>query len=256
MYPSDLTDVQWAKLEPLLKPPRGQRHAGGRPRKYELRGVVDALLYVVKTGCQWRQMPANFPPWQSVHQQFRAWRDDGTWERIGKTLREQGRKAQGPHAKRGDYRFSVRQNGAKRGQRGYDAGKKIKGRKRHIAVDTQGNLLAAIVHSAGIQDRVAARAVLMRLFCRFDTITTVFADGGYTGTLIEWAKEMFGYTLKIVKRSDQKSFQVLPKRWIVERTFAWLNCSRRLSKDYELRHNSAETMIHIAFAHQLLRRYP
>src|ERR1039458_214977 len=231
MYPSDLTDVQWAKLEPLLKPPRGPRHAGGRPRKYGLRGVVDALLYVVKTGCQWRQMPANFPPWQSVHQQFRAWRDDGTWERLGKTLREQGRKA----------------------QRGYDAGKKIKGRKRHIAVDTQGNLLAAIVHSAGIQDRVAARAVLMRLF---DTITTVFADGGYTGTLIEWAKEMFGYTVKIVKRSDQKSFQVLPKRWIVERTFAWLNCSRRLSKDYELRHTSAETMIHIAFAHQLLRRYP
>ena len=112
-----------------------------------------------------------------------------------------------------------------------------------------------IVHSAGIQDRVAARVVLMRLFCRFDTITTVFADGGYTGTLIEWAKEMFGYTVKIVKRSDQKGFQVLPKRWIVERTFAWLNCSRRLSKDYELRHNSAETMIHIAFAHQLLRRY-
>ena len=98
MYPSDLTDVQWAKLEPLLKPPRGRRHAGGRPRKYELRGVVDALLYVVKTGCQWRQMPADFSPWQSVHQQFRAWRDDGTWERIGKTLREQGRKAQGRNA--------------------------------------------------------------------------------------------------------------------------------------------------------------
>jgi transposase len=114
--------------------------------------------------------------------------------------------------------------------------------------------LAAIVHSAGIQDRVAARAVLMRLFCRFDTITTVFADGGYTGTLIDWAKEMFGYTVKIVKRNDQKGFQVLPKRWIVERTFAWLNWSRRLSKDYELRHQSAEAMIHIAAAHQLLRR--
>ena len=111
------------------------------------------------------------------------------------------------------------------------------------------------MHSAGIQDRTAARAVLMRLFCRFDTITTVFADGGYTGALIGWAKEMFGYTVEIVKRSDQKSFQVLPKRWIVERTFAWLNWSRRLSKDYELRHTSAETMIHIAFAHQLLRRY-
>jgi transposase len=98
MYPSDLTDVQWAKLEPLLKPPRGWRHAGGRPRKYELRRVVDALLYVVKTGCQWRQLPVNFPPWLSVHQQFRAWRDDGTWEHVGKVLREQGRKAKGRNA--------------------------------------------------------------------------------------------------------------------------------------------------------------
>lgn len=111
-----------------------------------------------------------------------------------------------------------------------------------------------IVHSAGIQDRVAARALLMRLFCKFDTITTIFADGGYTGTLIDWAKAMFQYTVKIVKRSDQKGFTILPKRWIVERTFAWLNWSRRLSKDYELRHTSAETMIHVAFAHQMLRR--
>jgi transposase len=111
-----------------------------------------------------------------------------------------------------------------------------------------------VVHSAGIQDRVAARAVLMRLFCRFDTITTVFADGGYMGKLIDWAKEMFGYKVKVVKRKQQHLFQVLPKRWIVERTFAWLNWSRRLSKDYELRHTSAETIIHIAFAHLLLRR--
>ena len=159
------------------------------------------------------------------------------------------------HANRGDYRFAERQDGAKRGQRGYDAGKKIKGRKRHIAVDTQGNLLAVVVHSAGIQDRVAARAVLIRLFCRIKGIVKIFADGGYTGTLIDWAEKMFGYTVEIVKRSDQKEFKVLPKRWIVERTFAWLNWSRRLSKDYELSHSSAETMIHVAFAHQLLRRY-
>jgi transposase len=98
MYPSDLTDAQWGKLEPLLKPPRGNRHAGGRPRKYELRRIVDALLYVVKTGCQWRQLPTDFPPWLSVHQQFRAWRDDGAWERVTKTLREQGRKAGGRNA--------------------------------------------------------------------------------------------------------------------------------------------------------------
>ncbi len=113
-----------------------------------------------------------------------------------------------------------------------------------------------IVHSAGIQDRVAARAVLMRLFCRFDSIATVFADGGYTGTLIGWAKDMFGYSVEIVKRNEQHLFRVLPKRWIVERTFAWLNWSRRLSKDYELRHASAESIIHTAFAHMLLRRSP
>jgi transposase len=158
------------------------------------------------------------------------------------------------HTDGGDHRFAVGKDRAKRGRRGYDAGKKIKGRKRHIAVDTEGNLLAVIVHSAGIQDRVAARAVLMRLFCLFGTIQTVFVDGGYTGTLIEWAKQMFGYTVQVVKRTDQHLFKVLPKRWIVERTFAWLNWSRRLSKDYELSHASAETMIHIAFAHLLLRR--
>jgi len=175
------------------------------------------------------------------------------WQGTART-RPQGAGTQ-CYAQRGDCRFAIGQNGAKRGRRGYDAGKKIKGRKRHIAVDTQGNLLAVIVHSAGIQDRVAARAVLMRLFCRFDTITKVYADGGYTGSLIDWAKQMFGYTVEVVKRTEQHLFKVLPKRWIVERTFAWLNWSRRLSKDYELRPSSAETMIHIAFAHQLLRRF-
>jgi transposase len=155
---------------------------------------------------------------------------------------------------RSDYRFAVGQDGAKRGRRGYDAGKKIKGRKRHIAVDTQGNLLAAIVHSAGIQDRVGARAVMMRLFRGFDAITTIFVDGGYTGKLIDWARQMFGYKVEVVKRNELHTFQVLPKRWIVERTFAWLNWSRRLGKDYELRHTSAEAMIHIAFVHMLLRR--
>ncbi len=158
------------------------------------------------------------------------------------------------HAQRGHYRLAVYEDGAKRGRRGYDAGKKIKGRKRHIAVDTEGNLLAVIVHSAGIQDRVAARAVLMRLFCTFDTLTKVFVDGGYTGKLIGWAKDMFGYDVEGVKRHRLHTFKVLPKRWIVERTFAWLNWSRRLGKDYELRHTSAETMIYVAFVHLLLRR--
>jgi len=163
MYPSDLTDGQWARLEALLEEPVGNRHAGGRPRKHSLRRVTDAVLYVVKTGCRWRQLPANFPPWQTVYRRFRAWRMRGTWERVTRALREQQRKAQGrnlaPTA--AIIRFADRQDGLKRGRRGYDAGKKIKGRKRHIAVDIEGNLLAVIVHSTGIQDRVAARAVLM-----------------------------------------------------------------------------------------------
>jgi putative transposase len=159
------------------------------------------------------------------------------------------------HANCGYYRFSVSQDGAKRGQRGYDAGKKIKGRKRHIAVDTQGNLLTVVVHSAGIQNRVGVRAVMMRLFRRFDSITTIFADGGYTGKLIEWAREMFDYRVQGIKRNELHKFQVLAKRWIVERTFSWLNWSQRLSKDYEIRHTSAEAITYIAFTHQLLKKY-
>jgi putative transposase len=150
--------------------------------------------------------------------------------------------------------FAIRQDGAKRGARGYDAGKKIKGRKRHIAVDSQGNLLTVVVHSAGLQDRVGARAVLLRLFRQVRTIQAVIADGGYTGKLIEWTKQMFGWRMEIVKRNELHRFVVLPKRWVVERTFGWLNWSRRLSKDYELRPTSSETMVHIAYAHLMLRR--
>ena len=199
-------------------------------------GWWTACWYGVKTGCQWRQLPSDFPPWKTVHEHFRAWRDSRVWERIGQTLREQGRKAGGRNAKPTVAIIDSQsaKTALKGGRRGYDAGKKIKGRKRHVAVDTQGNLLAGIVHSAGSQDRVADRAVLMRLFCRFDSITTVLADGGYTGKLIEWAKDMFDYSVEIVQRNEQHMFRILPKRWIVERTFAWLNWSRRLSKDYEL----------------------
>jgi transposase len=167
----------------------------------------------------------------------------------------QGRRTTQPHTYGGDHRFAVGQDGLKRGRRGYDAGKRIKGRKRHIAVDTQGNVLTAVVHSAGVQDRVGTRTVLMRLFRRFDAIIKVFVDGGYTGQLIEWANQMFGYEVEVVKRNEQHMFRVQPKRWIVERTLVWLNWPRRLSKDHELVHATAETMILIAFAHLLRRRH-
>jgi transposase len=164
-----------------------------------------------------------------------------------------GARAEG-RAHPGGAGFAIGQDGAKRGARGYDAGKKIKGRKRHIAVDSQGNLLTVVVHAASLRDRVAARAVLLRLFRQVRTIQAVIADGGYTGKLIEWTKQMFGWRMEIVKRNELHRFVVLPKRWVVERTFAWLNWSRRLSKDYELRPTSAETMIHIAYANLMLRR--
>ena len=217
--------------------------------------IVDALLYVVKTGCQWRQLPVNFPPWLTVYQQFRAWRtrDVGASEQNTTRAGPQGRRTK-RHTHRGDYRFAVGQDGAKRGRRGYDAGKKIKGRKRHIAVDTQGNLLTVVVHSAGIRDRVGARAVLVRLFCRFDTIVKVFVDGGYTGTLIEWASKCSVTTSKWSSEMNYICFEFCPNVGSWSAPSAWLNWSRRLSKDYELLHTSAETMIHIAFAHLLLRR--
>lgn len=150
--------------------------------------------------------------------------------------------------------FAIGQNDLKRGQRGYDAGKKTKGRKRHIAVDTQGWLLAVIVHSASIQDRVGARAVLTRLFATFSTLSAVFVDGGYTGKLIDWAKAMFDWSVQVVKRTEAHRFAVLPKRWIVERTFAWLNHFRRLCKDHEILPASSETFITIAMIHLALRR--
>jgi transposase len=256
MYPSDLSDQQWAKLEPLLCQRIVGKHAGGRPRRYPLRRVVDAVLYVVRTGCQWRQLPKDFPPWKSVYEEFRRWRRTGLWVRIGRALRKELRQKLGrseqPTAAIIDSQ-SVK-TALKGDDRGYDAGKKIKGRKRHIAVDTEGLLLAVVIHSAGIQDRVGARALLLQLAALFCTIRTIFADSAYTGTLVEWVRALFGWTLTIVKRTEAHRFVVLPKRWVVERTFAWLGWSRRLSKDYEVRPDTAEAMIHIAAAHLMLRR--
>ena len=154
----------------------------------------------------------------------------------------------------GHHRLAKRQNGVKRGQRGFDAGKKIKGRKRHIAVDRDGHLLAAVVHSAGVQDSAGAFGLLTRLHERVATVRTVFADGGYQGKLLPWAAETLGISMEIVKRTHDKGFQVLRKRWVVERSFAWLGWNRRLSKDYELNPKSAECFLFLASSHLLLKR--
>src|ERR1035437_3564842 len=206
------------------------------------------MLYVVKTGCQWRQLPSNFPPWKTVHEHFRAWRDSGVWERIGKALREQGRQAKGRKATPtvaivDSQSAKTVLKGATRLRRGQeDQRPQAPHRGRH-GRQPAGRHRTFGRHPGprGGTRRAAAPVLPLRLD---------HEDGGYTGKLIGWAQEMFGYNVEVVKRNELHKFQVLPKRWIVERTFAWLNWSRRLSKDYELLHTSAETMIHIAFAHR------
>lgn len=173
-----------------------------------------------------------------------------------KALRKQGRQGAETkrHVQRDICRFAIGQDGTKRGWNSYDAGKKIKGGTRHIAVESLGNILTVKAHSADIRDRVGARAVLTQSFWQFGTIAKVFVDGCYTGTLIEWVNQIFCYNVEVVKRIRKHMFQVLPKRWIVKRTLAWLNRSRRFSRDCELFHSNAENMIYVAFAHLLLRK--
>ncbi|AMK79314.1 hypothetical protein A1342_09080 [Methylomonas methanica] len=220
--------------------------------------MVNGILYIVKTECQWRLLPSDFAPWQSVYGYFRTWKKQGPWDRaltlFRMTFRTQSGRAAEPTATIIDAQ-SIKTCGSGR-QRGYDAGKKTTGRKRHIVVDTMGNLLAACVHSAGIQDRRGARLLMIRLYALFATLSVIWADGGYSGALVEWTKQMFKWRLTIVKRTDamQGKFVILPPRWVVERTFAWLGNSRRLSKDYERLTDTAEVFIKISEIHRLLRR--
>jgi transposase len=260
VYPtSSITDAQWAVLAPLLPPPGNTAGRGGRPEKHPRRLMLDAIFYLVRGGIAWAALPRDFPPHQTVYGLFGRWAPQGMWQQIHDALRDLVRVHEGrdplPTAAIIDSQ-SVRGADTVPGTtRGYDAGKKVNGRKRHIAVDTGGLLLAVVVTIAGIQDRDAAHQLLTQLRGRFSTVGLVWADGGYAGRLVIWARKVLALTVEVVKRTDDvKGFAVLPRRWVVERTFAWISKFRRCVRDYETLPAHHEAMVHISMIMTMSRR--
>lgn len=252
-YSSDLTDRQWQSIRQLLPKPARR---GRRP--IDRRRIINAILFLVRTGCQWRMLPKTYPNWNTVYGVFRKWRDDGTWRRIHDRLREKVRKAAGkkstPTVAIVDSQSVRTAEGGE--ERGYDAGKKITGRKRHLAVDTLGMVLAVVVHSAGIQDQTGAEWVMDKLGEQFRRLKVIFGDSAYGRSgLPLWVQQTFGWVLQTVLRPvGIKGFVVLPKRWIVERTFAWLTRYRRHSKDYERTEASSEAITYMAMISLMSKR--
>lgn len=252
-YPSDLTNRQWQLIRQLL-PKRSRR--GRRP--IDRRRVVNGILYVVRTGCQWRMLPADFPNWSTVYGIFWRWRNEAVWEKVHDALREKVRRAADkkstPTVAIIDSQSIRTAEGGE--ERGYDAGKKITGRKRHLAVDTLGMVLTVVVHAANCQDQDGAGWVMERLNDKFCRLKVIFGDVAYgRDGLPDWVKNSFGWILQTVLRPvGVKGFIVLPKRWIIERTFAWLLRYRRHSRDYEKTTDSSEAITYIAMIALMSKR--
>lgn len=260
-YSSDLTDDEWAILSSVLPAPLSDAGRGGRPEKHHRRAILDAIRYVCDGGIKWRALPADFPPWSTVYSFFSLWNTLQVWEKITDRLRQLARVAAGrnPHPSAAAIDSQSVHESAEgvvsTATSGFDPHKKVNGRKRHIATDVLGFLIAVIVTPANVQDRDAAMLLLTKAAHR--GVRHVWADSGYLGPLARWAFHWFGLTLDIVKRRDPgrgKGFHLIARRWVVERTFAWISRRRRCARDYERLPESHTAFVHIA-AHITMTRY-
>jgi putative transposase len=256
IYPTDLSDEECALLRARLP----ELHRTVRMRTHSLRDVFDAVFYVLRSGCPWRLLPGDFPPWSTVYYHFRRFRLGGLWHRVFTVLRtaERGRIGKDPDASAAIVDSqSVKTTEEGTGSNGYDAHKNVKGRKRHLLVDTLGLPLSVLyVTPADVQDRVGARLLLAGLGPLVPRLKKIWADGAYSGKeLARWCEEQGGWEIEVVERDKEaKGFEVLPKRWIIERTFGWLRRDRRLAKDYERKVQTSETLIEVAMIRLMLRR--